>query len=599
MQDTLTSSFIEKIEKENPDKKIFFTKEDDEYIPFTNAEILDQVYSLTDYFKNLNLNKGDKIAIISENRTEWVVTDFACMFCGLISIPIYTSQSHAQLKYILENSGSVICFVSNLHQLEKVLQVADELKDLKLVVTYQEIEKDRYKLYNTEIVKSYTELISNEKNKNKRDSVRVDKIEHLKKLSSGTMKEDLVSIVYTSGTTGVPKGVMLMHQNYCSNVKACQKVLLINSEDIFLSYLPYSHSYERTAGYYLPFFCGAEIYYAVSFDTIAFQLTEVKPTFVITVPRLLDKFYSKVIKSGSDMEEGFKKKIFKWAISVAKNNEISKDSLKYKTADYLVFSKIREKTGGKIRYFVSGGGALNKDTAEFFDRTGIVILQGYGLTETSPVVSVNPPEKNKPDTVGKPIDGVKVKLSAENEILVSGELIMKGYYLDEKSTNETISDGWFSTGDIGEIDSDGYLKITDRKKALMKTSGGKYISPAYIENLVSGLSYIENIVVIGNERLYVTALIVPDRDELTDLANRNNIEYKLYNELLSNKVINSIIRKDIDKLQTVLAPYEKIKKFTLLEKHFSIESGELTPTLKVKRKVIDKDFKNEIEKMYF
>ncbi|MFZ1462298.1 MAG: AMP-dependent synthetase/ligase, partial [Ignavibacteria bacterium] len=420
----------------------------------------------------------------------------------------------------------------------------------------------------------------------------------LRSLSLEIVNPDLVTIVYTSGTTGNPKGVMLTHNNYCSNVNACQKILSINREDRFLSYLPFSHSYERTAGYYLALFCGAKIYFAQSFETIPAQLSEVKPTLVITVPRLLDKFYNRIIKTGTDMDEGIGKKIFNFAIDSAHKKSFPKNSLKWKLANALVYKKLREKTGGKIRYFISGGGALNKQTGEFFEFTGITILEGYGMTETSPVISVNPPSNNKYGTVGKPISGVSVKLTNENEIIVSGDLVMKGYFNDEMSTAETIKDGWLHTGDIGEIDPDGYIKITDRKKSLIKTSGGKYIAPAHIEDIIGGLNYVENVMIIGNERMYVTALIVPDRDQLAELAKKNNLEYHLYSDLINNKVINELIRKDIDRLQSDLAPYEKIKKFTLLEIHFTIEGGELTPTMKVKRKFVEERFKDEIERMY-
>lgn len=594
MKRTLTSALIEKFQKTGLVKEVFLTKEDDEYIPFSNEQILQQTGRLIKYFEKKNLKKGDKVAIISENRTEWVVTDFACMFCGLISIPVYTSQSHAQLQYILNDSESQICFLSGFHLLEKVLQIKNDLISLKEIVTYQEIEIDRYKIYDSDMVRNYDGILFD----NSAGETDDNYMNLLEKYDSEVKSEDTVSVVYTSGTTGIPKGVMLTHNNYCSNVEACQKVLQINDKDSFLSYLPYSHSYERTAGYYLPFFCGAKIYYAQNFDTIAVQLQEVKPTFVITVPRLLDKFYNKLMKSGMESESLVKRVIFSAAKDIAVNKKIKKGSFRYKIADKLVFKKIREKTGGNIRFFVSGGGALNTEVGEFFDRIGLCVLEGYGLTETSPVISVNRPEKNKFGTVGKPLDGVNVKISGEGEIIVKGELVMKGYFKDKKSTEETIIDGWLYTGDLGEIDTDGYIKITDRKKSLIKTSGGKYIAPTQIENLISTLSYVENVVIIGNERLYVTALIVPDRDELKELAGKNNIEYSLYSDILTNKKILEIIKKDIDRLQADLAPYERVKKFTLLEKHFSIESGELTPTLKVKRKVIDRDFNTEIEKMY-
>ncbi|MBS1551184.1 MAG: long-chain fatty acid--CoA ligase [Bacteroidetes bacterium] len=590
MKNTLTSFLLDHILRTGLDNVSFYTKEDDEYIPFSNRLLIKQISSLITYFRKLNLKPGDKVAIISENRNEWVVTDFACMFYGLVSVPVYTSLSTSQIKYIIENSESKVCFLSNLHLLDKVSRIREELSTLKEIIIFQDTDTSKFEGGK---VSHFTEIINPETNLREEDILN-----QLTEFSSGIVSSDLVTIVYTSGTTGNPKGVMLTHNNYCTNITACQKVLSINNEDIFLSYLPYSHSYERMAGYYLALFCGAKIYYAQSFETIPAQLAEVKPTFVITVPRLLDKFYNRIIKTGSDMDEGIRKKIFRWAVDSAHKKSFSRSSIKWKIADALVYKKIREKTGGNIRYFVSGGGALNKETGEFFEFTGITVLEGYGMTETSPVISVNPPTKNKYGTVGIPIFGVSVKLSDDNEILVSGDLVMKGYYKDKKSTDETIKDGWLHTGDIGEIDPEGYIRITDRKKSLIKTSGGKYIAPAHIEDLISGLSYIENVVIIGNERLYVTALIVPDRDQLTELAQKNNIEYHLYSDILKNKKICEIIKNDIDRLQSDLAPYERIRKFSLLEIHFTIEGGELTPTMKVKRKFIEERFRDEIEQMY-
>ena len=551
-----------------------------------------KIYRLINFFKRSGLKESDKIAIISENSVEWVIFDFACMYLKLISIPIYTSLSVSQIKFILENSESKICFVSNSLLLEKVLKIKPELPGLKNVVVFKNTD---LKKYENDSVISFQDITNEETGISDQEIT-----DTLKKLSSEVTGRDTLTIIYTSGTTGIPKGVMLSHKNIYSNIQACQKVLTIDENDTFLSYLPYSHSYERTAGYYLALFCGAKIYYAQNIDTIAKQLTEAKPTIVITVPRLLDKIYNKLLNSSESMEEGLKKKLFLWAINIASetNDTKMRNSFKYKIADKLVFKKIRAKTGGNIRFFVSGGGALNKITGEFFDNIGITIIEGYGLTETSPVISVNKPDKNKYGTVGEPLEGVSVKLTEENEILIKGDLVMEGYYKDEVNTNEMIKDGWLYTGDIGEIDSDGYLKITDRKKSLMKTSGGKYVSPTHIEDLLMRVGYFENVSVIGNERMYITALIVPDKTLMTNYAVKNNISFNSYSDLLKDNDLLKLIRKDIDKVQSDLANYEKVRKFTLLENSFSIENGELTPTMKIKRKFVEEKFKDEIEKMY-
>lgn len=590
MKNTLTDLLIKQIKQYDLGKKIFFTKEDDEYIPFTLRELINEIFNLISFFRKLNLNEGDKAAIISENRVEWVAADFACMFSKLVSIPVYTSLSNSQIKYILNDSEAKVCFVSNSFLLDKILSIKQELKHLKNIVVFNNVD---LKVGDTEHVTKYKDIISLND-----DTTDEQILLSLKELDDKISGSDLLTIIYTSGTTGIPKGVMLTHGNVCSNVLACKKVLPITDKDIFLSFLPYSHVYERTAGYYLPLFCGSTIYYAQSIDTIAKQLPETKPTFVITVPRLLDKMYNRLMNSSDDMKNVMQKKIFLWAIETAKNNKISTDNIKWKIADKLVYKKIREKTGGRIRYFVTGGGAMNKTISEFFQRIGITVLEGYGMTETSPVISVNPPGKNKYGTVGKALDGVKLKLSDENEILVNGELVMKGYFKDEKNTEEAIINNWLHTGDIGEIDDEGYIKITDRKKSLIKTSGGKYVAPAQIEEMLTGLRYIENAMVIGNERMYVTALLVPDKNELISYAEKNKVDFKSYSELMNNNSLHRLIQGDIDKLQKDLAHYERVRRFNLIEVPFSIEGGELTPTMKIKRKHVEEKYRDKIETMY-
>ncbi len=590
MENTLTQLLLKHLEERPLGNDIFFTKEDDEYIPFKNRDLVSQLASVIEYFQKSGLKAGDKVAIISENCVEWIVIDFACMFLKLISIPVYPSLSVPQIRYILRDSESKAVFVSSSLLLEKVLHLRNELQELKIIISLKKLNAEKY---NDNSIILYDNIL-----KLRNNFILSDGWKILNKLSSEIHKDDLVTIIYTSGTTGTPKGVMLSHMNICSNVLACQKVLTINENDTFLSYLPYSHAYERTAGYYLALFSGAKIYYAQNIETLSKQLSEVHPTIVITVPRLLDKIYAKLIRSGEDMKDGVQKKIFNRAIKVAEEKSISKNSLKWKIANQLVYKKIRQKTGSRLRFFVSGGGALNKSIGIFFEKIGITILEGYGMTEASPVISVNLPDKNKYGTVGKALDGVEIKLSSENEILVKGDLIMKGYYRDEKCTNETIVNGWLHTGDIGAIDKDGYLRIIDRKKSLIKTSGGKYVSPTQIEDLIMQLNYVENILVIGDGKMYMTGLIVPDKKELLRYAEEKNIKCNSYRELLNNTNLLKLIQNDINNLQKDFSNYERVRKFTLLSEPFSIEGGELTPTMKIKRKFVEEKFRNEIEKMY-
>lgn len=586
---TLIQLLIDSMKKFDVMQDIIFTKKDNGYEGMNRFEIVNYSMCIKEYLETLNLRKNSNLAIISENRVEWVITDVACILSQNRTVPIYPSLTSESIKYILNDCQAEIVFVSTGMQLDKILSIRDECPDLKYIISFNSFERANIK----EKIISFQNIFCDKKKLSK--SELLEKVEII---SDSVNDDDLLTIIYTSGTTGVPKGVMLSHKNIYSNLVSFPEVLHIDEREIFLSYLPYSHIYERTAGYYLPFFWGSRIYYAQSIDTIGSQMIEVKPTIVITVPRLLDKIYNKLMKSAYEMPEGYKKKIFNWGISVARTNWHNKDTLKWKLADKLVFSKIREKTGGNLHLFVSGGGALNQTVGEFFEGLGIMTLEGYGLTETSPVVAVNRLESNKYGTVGYPMRGVKVKFADDGEILVNGDIVMKGYFNQPEQTAEAIVDGWFHTGDIGELDSAGRLKITDRKKSLFKSSGGKYIAPTHIEELVSSLPYVDQIIVIGNERMYVTALIVPDITELKFLAKKLEMNIEFESDLFTNPAILKQIEKEINEVQKNLASYEKIRKFNLLQTPFTIEGGELTPSLKIKRKFVEEKYKHIIDNMY-
>ena len=584
---TLVELLINVIKNFDYEEGAVFTKENNSYNGVSRAEIISKALSLKDFFLSTGLKKRSKVAIISENRYEWIITDIACYLSGMITVPVYTSLSPESIKYILNHSESQICFVSGSLQLEKLLSVKNEIPDLLKIISYSETVNEN------SIVMSLAQALKNSITHPQKKTLEI-----LEGISKQIQEQDVITIIYTSGTTGIPKGVMLTHRNIYSNVKSFFKVLHIDDRDVFLSYLPYSHIFERSAGYYFPFFAASKIYYAQSIDTIGLQMTEIKPTIVMTVPRLLDKIYNKLMKSYTEMPEGFRKKVFKSALRLAKERIVKKYSIKWKLANRLVYKKIREKTGGRLKYFVSGGGALNKSIGEFFDYLDVVTLEGYGMTETSPVIAVNRPGKNKYGTVGPPVDGVKVKIADDGEILVKGDIVMKGYYGAPEETDNAIINGWMHTGDIGELDKDGFLKITDRKKSLFKSSGGKYVAPAQIEEMIMQLPYVDQLIVIGNERMYVTALIVPEYSELKSLAKKIGIESIEYPDLFSNSVLLKQIEKDISVIQKNLAAYEKIRKFILLDKPFTIESGELTPTLKIKRKFVEEKYKHIIETMY-
>jgi long-chain acyl-CoA synthetase len=586
---TLVQLILNSIIKHSPSEDFIFTKTGNKYEGINRIELFDRIFTLRNYLFKLNLQQGSKVAIISENRTEWIITDMACILSGIINVPIYTTLSPESIKYILNDSKCTVCFVSNALQLEKVLKVQGELPDLMYIISYNEV---KHFSVNKTII-SFSEIL--------KETQRIDRKKLIKKLEEILKKvneEDLLTIIYTSGTTGIPKGVMLTQKNLYSNVISCTKTLPITEKDVFLSYLPYSHIFERTAGYYLAFFTGAKIYFAQSIDTIGVQMTEVRPTMVITVPRLLDKMYNRLMKSGDEMPNGYKKKLFLFAIYYAKTYGKNKSSLRWKLFDKLVYKKIREKTGGRLRFFASGGGALNKTIGEFFEAIGITTLEGYGMTETSPVITVNLPDFLAYGTVGRPLVGNEVKLAEDGEILAKGDLVMKGYYNNPEDTEAAIVDGWMHTGDLGMWNENGNLVITDRKKSLFKSSGGKYIAPAHIEDLVLQLPYIDQVLVIGNERMYVTALIVPEINELASMARKIGANVSVESELMTNPMVLKKIEEDINEVQKDLATHEKIRRFTLLNKPFTIEDGELTPTMKIKRKYVEEKYKDVIESMY-
>jgi long-chain acyl-CoA synthetase len=428
----------------------------------------------------------------------------------------------------------------------------------------------------------------------------------LKKTSDEIKQNDICTIIYTSGTTGEPKGVILTHRNIVSNVNGALEIFPITKDDIFLSFLPLCHIFERMAGYYTAFAAGCTIYYAESIEKVATNLQEAKPTLMTSVPRLFERIQSRIIKN-VESQSVTKQKIFYWALEIGKKFIAAKKkgsvpfalAAKHRIADKLVFKKLRERTGGRLRFFISGGAALSKELGEFFEAVGIQIVEGYGLTESSPVIAANRPDDYKFGTVGKPLPKVEVKIAPDGEILARGPNIMQGYFKKKKETEETVVDGWLHTGDIGVFDSDGFLMITDRKKHLFKTSAGKYIAPTPIENIFLTSKYIDQFVLIGDRRMFLSALIVPDYDALKEYADAHKIPYQSESDLTGNEKIYKLIEDDMSKLQKKLANYERVRKFALLDKPFTIETGEITPSLKIKRKVVEEKYNYLIEQMYY
>lgn len=564
------------------DKVAYKRKVNGKYEPITYQQFRENVMMFHFALKEYGIKNDSKIAILSENRLEWAVTDYGSFTIGAVIVPIYPSLTPEQINFILKDSDSEILVISQKETLKKLFPHLSDLPLLKTVITMFSYDEETFE--GKEIL-SFKDFLARGKN-------LIDEVEFKETISKVDIK-DLLSIVYTSGTTGNPKGVMLTHENILSNVEnSLMAISDIGKDDMFLSFLPLCHIFERMTGHFLAIYCQATIAYAESIDTVAENILEVHPTVMASVPRLYEKVYAK-IKNQVDEGSNGKKKIFNWAIGIGKQvselrqkGEEPKGALKFKysLAHKLVFSKLHQKMGGELRFFVSGGAPLSREIGEFFDSAGILIIEGYGMTETSPVISCNRLDDYKFGTVGKPINNVKVKIADDGEIIVKGPSITPGYYKNPKATKELIdSQGWLHTGDIGVFDAEGFLKITDRKKNIIVTANGKNIAPQPIEEAIKLSKYIQEIVLIGDKRKFISALVVPEYERFAGMQKED-----IY-ELLNN---------EINKRQKPFASFERVKKIHILDEPLTLENGELTPTLKVKRKVVIKKFENEIESMY-
>ena len=590
---TLVEMFQDVVAKHGA-KTSLMEKKDGTYQGFSYKEFGDRVKYLALGLASMGIKYGDHVALISENRPEWPIADLGILSAGATNVPIYPTITPQQIEYILKDSGSKIIIVSTPELMDKIAEIFDNVPSLQKVIYMEKpslIEK-----YMTDFQSVMEEGKAFEKKKP----------DYFEKTVSKVKPDDLCGIIYTSGTTGAPKGVMLTQDNILSNVKAARSVIRVDETDTFLSFLPLCHSFERMAGQFLAISAGSTIAYAESVDTVADNLGEVKPTLMTAVPRLFEKIYARVIEN-AEAGSPIKKKIFWWAIGTGgkyveaktKNKVGPFLQRKYNLATKLVFSKLHERVGGNLRFFVSGGAPLSKEIAEFFYKAGILVLEGYGLTETSPVIAVNHEEKFKFGSVGPAVPDVEVKIADDGEILTRGPHIMKGYYKNKAATEEAIDkDGWLHTGDIGYLDSDNFLHITDRKKNIIVTAGGKNVTPATIENLLVTSPYIEQVMVLGDKRKFLSALIVPSYEALEKYASNNGIEYSGRDELLKKNEIHQIVGAEIQKLTGELARFEQVRKFTLLPEQFTIEGDEITPSLKIKRKVISEKFADIIEQMY-
>ena len=557
------------------------------------ATLRTRVHQLYAGLKELQLQPGDRMAILSENRPEWAIADYACLAARLVDVPIYPTLTPGQTAYILRDSGAKGIFVSSAAHLRKVLDIRHELPDLDHVVLFDDTAGAAGVLTLAQL-----------------ESRGRDALARYADWESGALTvtpDDLATLIYTSGTTGEPKGVMLSHGNITSNVVAALHALPIGAHDDFLSFLPLCHIFERMVGHYTMLQAGAVINYATGFDTVARELPEVRPTIVASVPRLYEKIYAGALEAAV-RKGGFTRAVFEWARAtgetrltyvLAHRGVPIGLALANRVANRLVFAKLQQRLGGRVSLLVSGGAPLNPDICRFFLAFGLTLLEGYGLTETSPVISFNTVGMLKPGTVGRPMAGVDVTIATDGEILVRGPNVMKGYYHQPEATAEAIDrNGWFHTGDIGEIDNDGCLRITDRKKDLIKTSGGKYVAPQPIEGMVKLNPFFANAVMLGDRRKFPIMLLVPNFTALERWLTAERLPTMSHDELVRDARVQDKLEREARKSLRDLAQFETPKKFLMLARDFTIESGEMTPTMKVKRKVVEKNLAAEIDRLY-
>ncbi|RJR31155.1 long-chain fatty acid--CoA ligase [Candidatus Parcubacteria bacterium] len=577
MAQTLIDQFLETAEKFAAKPALKF-KQDGVWFTLNFGEVNEKVRQFACGLKGLGCRPNDKVAILSPNCPQWVIADLASMAIGAVTVPVHTTLSPKLTAHILKDSESKFLVISTNEQLEEVMLHINELSHLETIIYFNIVQIGELKVP-VKII-SFDELISSGQ----------------KNISGCDFKpaqEDIASIIYTSGTTGLPKGVMLSHKNFLSNAKAALAHVPVFQDDLLLSFLPLSHVLERTAGYYAPFVCcGACIAYAQSAKTLVDDLKEVRPTILISVPRIFERVHKKIWEkamAGSKL----KKKLFLTALKQKKGTFL------YKFFDILVFKKIRAAFGGKFRLTISGGASLNAQLAKFFDKVGILIIEGYGLTETSPVISTNLPNKIKFGSVGKTVPGVKVKIVADKEILVQGPNVMKGYFKNDAAAKEAIDEaGWFHTGDLGFVDGDGYLTIIGRKKEMIVLANGKNVWPEPIENMLNDDRYFLQTVIFGNSRNFIICLIVPNWEEVCAYAKINSIASHLPQDLINDEKIVKLFKERLDMICCHLSDWEKPKRFVLLERELTQENDELTPTLKLRRKTIENNFQKHIAQIY-
>ena len=578
--ETLNDIFFNCVARDH--SRVMTYKRGDAWLDISSQEFYRQVTAVARALQKWDLQKGDHVAILSENRPEWQIADFACLLLGIVDVPIYSTLPADQIVYLLQDSGTRAIFVSTEEQLRKIQQVRSQTR-LEQVVLMDDAA-------GTDAV-SFRSLVA--------DTPAITDAA-IDALGKAIQPDDVATLIYTSGTTGTPKGVVLTHGNIASNITFSLRDFGATGNDVSISYLPLSHITAR----HLDYFClqtGVTLAYCPHIEDLPQALLETKPTLLVAVPRVYEKVYNKVLQ---ETHRGIRHEIYEWAMSVgrAHRDEIlagrTPASWQWKLANALLFSKIHKGFGGRVRAFISGGAPLGIDLAKWYADVGIVILQGYGLTETSPVIALNTPDANRLGTVGKKLPNVEVKIADDGELLVRGPSVFRGYWKLPEETKNSFVDDWFKTGDIASLDADGFLSITDRKKDLIKTSGGKFIAPQPLENQLKANRLVAQAAIIGDRRKFPAVLIAPQFSALEEWARIKSIPFSSHAELINSPKVQELYERIVEALNENLAQFQKLKKVLLVPDEFSIVSGELTPSLKLKRRFVEQKYKAEIDNLY-
>ncbi|HEX8850338.1 MAG TPA: long-chain fatty acid--CoA ligase [Gemmatimonadaceae bacterium] len=594
---TIPQLFYDAVEKyDRPDALL--CKTGGQWTPISHRTLLQRVARVGRGLRALGVQPGDRVGILSENRPEWAIADYACLTSGVVDVALYPNLPPDQIAYILRDSGATAVFVSTPVQAAKVAEARKDVPTLRHVISFASPRPEGADM-------TLTDLEARGMDGESAESLAAYRAEAMR-----AKPDDVATLIYTSGTTGEPKGVMLTHDNFFSNVMSAVLRLAVafpeGEENLALSFLPLSHVFERMVGHFTMLHTGTTIAYAESMDTVPVNMQEVRPTIVASVPRLYEKMYARVLDNAL-AGGAVKKRIFFWArraaekwadVVLARRRPNPLLGAQYRVAQKLVFSKLKARTGGRLRFFVSGGAPLSPEINKFFYAAGLTILEGYGLTETSPVICCNTPSEFRLGTVGRPIPGVEVAIASDGEILTRGPHVMKGYWNKPDATREAIdADGWFHTGDIGEL-RDGFLAITDRKKDLIVTAGGKKVAPQPIENMVKTNKYVSQAIMLGDKRKFPSMLIVPNFEQLEKWAKIKNLMYNDRRQLIAMPIVQAKMEKEVFGRTGSLANYEQPKKIALLDRDLTLEDGEMTPTLKVRRKIVEKRYRDAIEGMY-